>query len=60
MTSKSTQRNPLLIPLIVVLVIAIVAIALLFMRSNDLSSQVTALNDQVTGLNTTVESLIGL
>ena len=43
MTSKSTRRNPLLIPLIAVLVIAIVAIALLFMRSNDLSSQVTAL-----------------
>ena len=45
MTSKSTRRNPLLIPLIAVLVIAIVAIVLLFMRSNDLSSQVTDLND---------------
>ena len=37
MTSKSTQRNPLLIPLIVLFVVAVVAIVLLFVRSNDLS-----------------------
>lgn len=47
MTSKSTQRNPLLIPLLVVLVAAILAIVLLFVRSSDLKQQVATLNTTV-------------
>ena len=51
MTSKSTQRNPLLIPVIVLFVIAVAAIVLLFVRSGDLNGQIAQLNDEITSLN---------
>ena len=51
MTSRSTRRNPLLIPLIVVLLVAIVAIALLAVRGCSLTSQVTSLSAAVESAN---------
>ena len=51
MTSRSTRRNPLLIPLIVVLLVAIVAIALLAVRGCSLTSQVTSLSAVVESAN---------
>ena len=61
MTQKTSSRNPLLIPLIAVLVIAAVAIGLLFWQNSGLNAQITDLNTQLDTtsgqLQTTEETL---
>ena len=47
MTKKTSSRNPLLIPLIVVLVIAVAAVVLLFMQNSSLNDQVTAVQNEL-------------